>query len=144
MERLVASLQKPEPDIEVFALAYAVAAATIIRIKTDAGQTGGVTAAMMESQCLYAKGRRNKDQAPDLTTVRIPLFLHFYHETIDPGGLQSLTCLREAIAVAHMIGLHREKYYSNVQPEEQEIRRRTLWLLFVTERSAFELEMRID
>ncbi|KEF56223.1 uncharacterized protein A1O9_07804 [Exophiala aquamarina CBS 119918] len=135
VERLVASLQKPEPDIEVFALAYAVAAATIAQIRTiTSNQPGQVTAEMMEAQCQYAKAQRNKNQPPDLTTVRIPFFLHIYYENLEPGGLQSITHLREAIAIAHMIGLHRESYYVNVQPEEQEIRRRTLWLLFVTER----------
>ena len=136
VERLVASLQKPEPDIEVFALAYAVAAATIAQIRTHGSehQPGAVTAEMMEAQCQHAKARRNKDQPPDLTTVRIPFFLHIYYEDLEPGGLQSITYLREAIAVAHIVGLHRESYYSNVQQEEQEIRRRTLWLLFVTER----------
>jgi hypothetical protein len=135
VERLVASLQKSQPDIEVFALAYAVAAATIAQIRAKPSeQPGGVTAEMMEAQCLYAKAHRNKDQPPDLTTVRIPFFLHIYYENLEPGGIQSITCLREAIAIAHMIGLHRESYYHNVEPEEQEIRRRTLWLLFVTER----------
>lgn len=135
VERLVASLQKPDPDIEVFALAYAVAAATIAQIRTaNSDQPGVVTAEMMETQCQYTKARRRKDQPPDLTTVRIPFFLHIYYENLEPGGLQSITYLREAIAVAHMVGLHRESYYANVPQEEQEIRRRTLWLLFVTER----------
>ena len=107
VERLVASLQKPQPDIEVFALAYAVAAATIAQIRsTPAEQPGGVTGEMMEAQCLFAKTRRNRHQPPDLTTVRIPFFLHIYYENLEPGGIRSITCLREAIAIAHMIGLH--------------------------------------
>jgi hypothetical protein len=135
VERLVASLQKPDPDIEVLALAYAVAAATIARIKPkQVSENGGVTAKMMESRCQYTKERRNHGVPPDLTTVRIPFFLHIYHEELEPGGLNSIKYLREAIAIAQMIGLHREIYYRDVQPEEQEIRRRTLWLLFVTER----------
>ena len=135
VERLVASLQKPQPDIEVFALAYAVAAATIAQIRSKPSeQPSGVTASMMEAQCLYAKAHRNRDLPPDLTTVRIPFFLHIYYENLEPGGIQSITCLRESIAIAHMIGLHRESYYQNVEPEEQEIRRRTMWLLYVTER----------
>src|ERR1700744_2444486 len=56
VERLVAALQKPSPDIEVFALAYAVAAATIAQIgPSDASQPGTVTAEMMEARCQYAK-----------------------------------------------------------------------------------------
>ena len=135
IERLVAALQKPAPDIEVLALAYAVAAATIAQIRTNSPeQPGQVTAEMMEVQCQQTKVQRNTKQPPDLTTVRIPFFLHVYYENLEPGGLRSITYLREAIAIAHMIGLHRESYYENVQSEEQEIRRRTLWLLFVTER----------
>lgn len=135
VERLVASLQKPQPDIEVFALAYAVAAATIAQIRsTPSAQHGGVTAEMMEAQCQFAKVRRDKGQLPDLTTVRIPFFLHMYYENIEPGGLTSITYLREAITIAHMVGLHRESYYSQVDPMEREIRRRTFWLLYVAER----------
>ena len=135
VERLVASLQKQQPDIEVFALAYAVAAATIAQIRAPStSQPGATTAEFMEAQCQYAKARRDTSQPPNLSTVRIAFFLHIYYENQEPGGLQSILYLREAISIAHIVGLHRESYYHKVEPEEQQIRRRTLWLLFVTER----------
>ena len=135
VERLVAALQKPRPDIEVFALAYAVAAATIAQIKPkESSMPGTITAEMMEAQCQYAKAKRDASAPPNLTTVRIAFFLHIYYENQNPGGLQSILYLREAISIAQVLGLHRESYYKNVIREEQQIRRRTLWLLFVTER----------
>lgn len=135
VERLVAALQKPLPDIEVFALAYAVAAATIAQIKTKASSMPGtITAEMMEAQCQYAKAKRDASEPPNITTVRIAFFLHIYYENQNPGGLKSILYLREAISIAQVLGLHRESYYKNVILEEQQIRRRTLWLLFVTER----------
>jgi len=42
--------------------------------------------------------------------------------------------MREALTIAQILGLHRESYYVKVDPKEQQIRRRTLWLLFVAER----------
>ena len=135
IERLVASLQGPDPDIEVFALAYAVAAATIAQIKpAPSSRPDNVTAEMMESRCQHARRRCNKSAAPNITTLRISFFLHIYYENQLPGGLQSILYLREAITMSQMLGLHRESYYVNVAQAEQQIRRRTFWLLFVTER----------
>jgi hypothetical protein len=135
VERLVAALQRPDPDIEVFALGYAVAAATIAQIQpAPSSRPENVTAEMMESRCQYARTKCNKSVTPNITTLRIAFFLHIYYENQMPGGLQSILYLREAITISQMIGLHREAYYVNVALEEQQIRRRTFWLLFVTER----------
>jgi hypothetical protein len=133
VERLVASLQKPNPDIEAFALAYAVAAGTIAQIKpAPSSRPDNVTAEMMEARCQHARTKCTK--VPNITTLGIAFFLHIYYENQTPGGLQSILYIREAITISQMLGLHRESYYANVAPEEQQIRRRTFWLLFVTER----------
>ena len=135
VERLIASLQRPQPDIEVFALAYAVAAATITQIKPKHGtRSDGVTAEEMEAYCQNAKAREEANVLPNITTLRIAFFLHIYYENQSPGSLKSISYLREAITISQLLGLHRESYYANVPQEEQQIRRRTLWLLFVTER----------
>ena len=140
VERLVASLQKPDLDIEVFALAYAVAAATIAQIKpAPSSRPDNVTAEMMESRCQHARTKCKRSESPNITTLGIAFFLHIYYENQTPGGLRSILYLREAITISQMLGLHRESYYANVAPEEQQIRRRTFWLLFVTERYVFLL-----
>lgn len=70
----------------------------------------------------------------NLNNVRISFFLHVYYENQQSGGSESLLYLREAISLAQMMNLHRESSYANLSLEEQQIRRRVLWLLFVTER----------
>ncbi|KKY32773.1 putative c6 transcription [Diaporthe ampelina] len=78
----------------------------------------------------------NGDDGPDagFSMVRIAFFQHIYHENHSPGGTKSLMFLREAITIAQIMGLHRKASYVLLAPEEQQMRRRILWLLFVTER----------
>lgn len=66
--------------------------------------------------------------------MRTAFFLHVYHENLAPGGLKSLLYLREAITMAQIMELHRESSYEGLSDDEQQFRRRILWLLFVTER----------
>ena len=54
---------------------------------------------------------------------------------MDAGGLQSILYLREAITMAQMMGLDREYSYRDLSADEQQFRKRVLWLLFITERS---------
>lgn len=70
----------------------------------------------------------------DLNGLRISFFLHIYHENQSPGGGKSLIYLRQALTLAQILRLDREASYSGLQESEQEMRRRILWLLFVTER----------
>lgn len=135
VERLIASLQSDNPDIEVFALAYALAAATAIRSQsTDLGITNRNHAKILEEKCQTARAKVPQGRPPNLTTVRIAFFLHVYYESQEVSSMKSMLYLREAVTIAQMIGLHREPYYADVPAQEREIRRRVLWLLFVTER----------
>ncbi|KAK8046241.1 hypothetical protein PG996_014305 [Apiospora saccharicola] len=70
----------------------------------------------------------------DLNGLRISFFLHIYHENQSPGGGKSLIYLRQALTLAQILRLDREASYAGLQESEQEMRRRVLWLLFVTER----------
>jgi hypothetical protein len=136
VERLIAALQKPQPDAEMFALAYAVAAATIAQIKKNtATQPGAVTAQTMEAYCQRARAKGGHEAPPNVNNLRVAFFLHAYHENQVPGGKQSILYLREAMTISQMLGMHRESYYAKVPVAEQQIRRRIFWLLFITERS---------
>lgn len=135
VERLIASLQSESPDIEVFALAYALAAATATRTQsTDLSISKRNHAQILEQKCQNARSNVPPGRPPNLTTVRIAFFLHIYYESIEPNSMKSMLYLREAVTIATMIGLHKESYYSEVPSQEREIRRRVLWLLFITER----------
>lgn len=70
-----------------------------------------------------------------LDALRISFFLHIYHENAAPGGTKSLVYLREAITQAQILRLDRESTYATLSEADQQVSRRVLWLLFVTERS---------
>ncbi|KAK7422924.1 Voltage-gated potassium channel subunit beta-2 [Neonectria magnoliae] len=69
-----------------------------------------------------------------LDALRISFFLHIYHENAAPGGTKSLVYLREAITQAQILRLDRESTYATLSEADQQVSRRVLWLLFVTER----------
>lgn len=141
VEDVIGSLLQNPADGEIYALANAVCAAIIAQLKLPfAGRTDDTdpaTAASMAAECLKAKASlRDSDDGPDmnLNMLRISFFQHIYHENMSPGGSKSLLFLREAITIAQIMGLHRKSTYVSLPAEEQQMRRRILWLLFVTER----------
>lgn len=114
-------LSEPEPRCRLLA--------TAIRLATKA---------QLQGEALSA------DEAPppsldhcdtlDLDSLRISFFLHIYHENQSPGGVKSLIYLRQALTLAQILRLDREASYAGLPETEQQMRRRILWLLFVTER----------
>lgn len=74
------------------------------------------------------------DDELTLNGLRVAFFLHIYHENQNPGGGKSLLYLRQAITISQVMRLERESSYSELSEGEQQMRRRIVWLLFVTER----------
>ncbi|RMZ79108.1 hypothetical protein DV738_g3477, partial [Chaetothyriales sp. CBS 135597] len=75
---------------------------------------------------------------PTLMTIQISLFLfsaHFGLEKQDSCWFY----LRESATIAQMMGLHEEATYESGNETENVYRRRTYWLIFITER-AYALE----
>lgn len=141
VDDVVGSLLRNPADNETYALANAVCAAIIAQLKLPfAGRTDDndpATAESMAAECLKTKiSLRTGDDGPDmnLTMLRISFFQHIYHENMNPGGSKSLLFLREAITIAQIMGLDRKSSYLSLPAEEQQMRRRIIWLLFVTER----------
>lgn len=142
-EAVIASLLRDPTDLGTYTLANAVCAAVIVQLKLPfEGRTDDndpATASSMTVECQRTKSLiqdANGDDGPDagLNMVRIAFFQHIYHENQSPGGTKSLMFLREAVTVAQIMGLHRKASYVLLAPDEQQMRRRILWLLFVTER----------
>lgn len=140
-EAVISRLLQGPTDTTTYALANAVCAAIIAQLKLPfEGRTDDndpATAASMAGECERAKTElKQRDDGPDmnLDMLRISFFQHIYHENLSPGGSKSLLFLREAITIAQIMNLHRESSYTNLPIEQQRIRRRILWLLFVTER----------
>lgn len=140
-EDVIASLLRDPTDLSTHAFANAVCAAVIAQLKLPfEGRTDDndhATAVSMAAECARIKTLLQEgDECPDATLdmLRIAFFQHIYHENQSPGGAKSLMFLREAITTAQIMGLHRKSSYTLLSPEEQQMRRRILWLLFVTER----------
>jgi hypothetical protein len=138
VEEIMSALHRDQEDLDSYALANAVGAATIAQLKLGPSDSNDpTTAATMEAECQRTRLvlQSRADGPPmNINWLRTSFFLHVYHENQTPGGAKSLLYLREAITVAQIMGLHREKVYSSLLPAEQQMRRRILWLLFVTER----------
>ncbi|KAL4737663.1 fungal-specific transcription factor domain-containing protein [Aspergillus similis] len=138
VDELIATLQQDSDnkDHEMIALATSIAAATMAQLRFDEGSTSdrSVTADILAGECLEARRRYDYRSRVNLNNVRTAFFLHVYYENQQPGGSESVLYLREAITLAQMMYLHREASYASLAAEEQKIRRRVLWLLFVTER----------
>ncbi|ROV90119.1 hypothetical protein VMCG_09769 [Cytospora schulzeri] len=140
-EDVIASLLRDPSNLATYAFANAVCAAVIAQLKLPfEGRTDDndhATAASMAAECARIKSLlQDADDGPDATLdmLRIAFFQHIYHENQSPGGTKSLMFLREAISIAQIMGLHGKSTYALLSPEEQQMRRRILWLLFVTER----------
>ncbi|KAL4891569.1 hypothetical protein BDV59DRAFT_66016 [Aspergillus ambiguus] len=133
--------QNPEGEqaTEIYALATAIAAATIaqLRLGNNSCSDKSITADTFAQESLRARESAVHRSKVNLNNVRTSFFLHVYYENQRSGGSESLLYLREAISLAQMMHLHRESSYRNLLSEEQQIRRRVLWLLFVTERYVF-------
>jgi hypothetical protein len=140
VEDIMASLQRDEGNMGTYALANAVGAATMAQLKLDP-PSDSATAGSMEAECQRARRLDAVGRNASLDTLRCAFFLHAFHENQEPGGVQSLMYLREAITLAQIMGLHRESAYASLSSSEQDIRRRIIWLLFVTERYARSTEM---
>ncbi|KAL3419119.1 fungal specific transcription factor [Phlyctema vagabunda] len=135
VEEIMAALQRDEHDMETYALANAIGAATIAQLKLNQSDADAAAATSMEAECQRARIQQQQHRtAANLNALRTAFFLHVYHENQEPGGIKSLLYLREAITMAQIMGLHRESTFSSLSSPEQQIRRRILWLLFVTER----------
>ncbi|CAG8898437.1 unnamed protein product [Penicillium egyptiacum] len=128
--------QDGDVDLETYALATAVAAATIAQLKLEQSfwHDQPITADKFAAESMKARRLGKYRSAVNLNNVRTSFFLHVYHESKHAGGSESLLFLREAISLAQMMYLHRETAYIGLPQDEQQIRRRVLWLLFITER----------
>lgn len=141
VDDLIAALHENPGDLESYALANAIGAATIAQLRLEsvasAEARDTATANAMEAECERVKTqiqRSASGPSMNLNTLKMAFFLHIYHENQIPGGPKSLLYLREAITVAQIMRMDMESSYGLLPVNEQHARRRAIWLLFVTER----------
>lgn len=138
-EALLARLLTDPDDMEAYGLATAICAATITQFQIDA-EPGSpveghfrVSSAMFDSEAKRAREESDHIEHVTLSSLLSTFFLHVY--TANIGRMSSSTVLLgEAIAKAHMIGLHKSSYYEPMGIERLQHNVRVYWLLFITER----------
>ncbi|KAI6781195.1 uncharacterized protein J7T54_002551 [Emericellopsis cladophorae] len=106
-------------------LAQAVALATVAQLNLRAAWSPDVELVERDVQ---------KASLDLLDSLRVSFYLHIYHENQQAGGIKSLLYLREAITKAQILRIDREATYAQHPEPKQQLLRRVLWLLFVTER----------
>lgn len=135
---LLLQLKKCPQDPEIRALACAICAATAaqLRIQTDdlSDSFDNVTLCdRFAEEAEHCRGMYDHRESLTLPAVMIPFFLHaFYSATKRQSSCTLL--LREASTKAQILGLDRESTYTNLSHDESRARRKTFWLLFITER----------
>lgn len=138
-ETLLARLLTHPGDLEAYALATAICAATISQFQIDS-QPGSpveghfrVSSSLFENEAQVA--RKNSDHMENVTiwSLLSTFFLHVYSANIGRMSASTLF-LGEAITKAHMLGLYKPQFYQNMNVEQQQHHLRIYWLLFITER----------
>lgn len=142
---LISALEGNRNNPELCALAFALCASTGAQLQLDPGiqrptETGShyekSAMALADKFALESERYRSTYDYRESTAIEailVPLFLHFYYGA--KGKKQTTSfLLREAVTLVQLMGLDKEETYQELNPEEQSLRRRTFWLLYVTER----------
>ncbi|KAJ9138375.1 Sucrose utilization protein suc1 [Pleurostoma richardsiae] len=71
---------------------------------------------------------------PAVETVLTSFFLHVYFANSGKFGKSTLL-LREAIACAHILGLHKDAFYEGMESSSVQYHLRLAWLLYITDKA---------
>lgn len=134
-DSLTARLCLQTPDPEAYILASSICIATVLQLQLTASDLDG---SMLHPELIMDEIeslRRAQDyrEHPSTNSLKSSFFLHVAYLHMKKQRTSTLT-LREAISMAHMLGLHRTSHYDNLSVEDTEDHIRILWLLFITER----------
>ncbi|KAI9733040.1 MAG: hypothetical protein M1834_003585 [Cirrosporium novae-zelandiae] len=132
--RALFALLQDENDFESYALATSLCAATIAQLKLDRNghvheNPHPVSSHDLEVETIRLRSLFDFRERTNIPTILTSFFLHVYYA--NSGKTTSSTLLlREAIAIAHIMGLDKLCTSPNATSEDL----RVYWLLFVTER----------
>ncbi|KAL2840058.1 hypothetical protein BJY01DRAFT_218781 [Aspergillus pseudoustus] len=132
--RLPSAINADDCDFETCALAFAVCAGTgaQLQLKSAAQECNDLSDRFATEAERY-RLKYDYRESSNIETILIPLFLHFYYGAKGKRKTASFL-LREAVSLCQLLGLDKEETYEDLDSEEESPRRRTFWLLYVTER----------
>lgn len=124
-------------DASAYALATAVCGATIVQLQLGdslpEGSSQSPHRSLMIAEAEKTIFDHNINEMPTAEAVLISFFLHVYYANIGKFNRSTLL-LRQAVSLAHIIGMHRDIYYHAFDNDLAQEHLRASWLLFITER----------
>lgn len=84
-------------------------------------------------ECVRARNFYDYRSNPTIESVLVSFFLHVYYSSVKLNS-SAILYLREAIAIAELLGLNDESKYKNVPQEENHLLRNIYYILVVAER----------
>ncbi|RGP80067.1 sucrose utilization suc1 [Fusarium longipes] len=131
-EKLLVQLHDPDDKI-AYALGTSICSATMAQLQLPPDEHGNSSHSMAyeaEKTRLMLDHPKHRSSDALLTCF----FLHAYYS--DTGKItKSTLLLREAIAHAHILGLHQNLFYADLDAETSQYYLRIAWILFITDRA---------
>lgn len=131
-QKLVQRLHQGDNKI-AYALATSICSATIAQLQLPPDEHGNSS----HSMAYEAEKTRLMLDYPKHQTVDALLTCFFLHAFYANTGkiTKSTLLLREAIAHAHILGLHQDLFYTELDAETIQYHLRIAWVLFITDRA---------
>ncbi|CED83905.1 quinate utilization pathway activator [Phaffia rhodozyma] len=130
------SARREERDSLFFALVMSTLAATLVQVPKVYVPVENSQVRGLAGRCQKASRAItiNAYDPPTFLMVIIRYFDCVYHFVIGKPGANTAS-FAEALDIAVSLGLHRRESYIDLDPIEDELRRRIYWLLFVADKS---------
>ncbi|KAF4970353.1 hypothetical protein FSARC_2609 [Fusarium sarcochroum] len=131
-EMLLTRLRDADNKI-AYALAASICSATIAQLRLSDDETGQPSFSMAcESEKTRLMLDYPKHQIVD--ALLTSFFLHVFYS--NSGKItKSTLLLRESIAYAHILGLHQDLFYTDLDSDTSQYHLRIAWILFITDRA---------
>ncbi|KFZ19003.1 hypothetical protein V502_03885 [Pseudogymnoascus sp. VKM F-4520 (FW-2644)] len=136
-EHLLQRLENEPDNPEIYALANALAGATLSNLNQVIAREAPLEPLVADSFIMESKRLRSTFEYMEPVTLNTTLtsyFLHIYYGRQTSRVQTSTFYIREAITFAQLLGLHIEDTYSRYCVQDKQVMRKLYFLLFMTER----------
>lgn len=136
-DHLKSRLQNTD-DVEAYAIATAVCAATISQLRLRVGIAGDTDTLAVDHTTMASEAERARTiiehlELSPVANILCAFFLHVFYANMGKYK-RSTILLRESITYTHILGLHHASHYAALTHTESQQHLRIVWLLFITER----------
>ncbi|EXV03328.1 Zn(2)-Cys(6) zinc finger domain protein [Metarhizium robertsii] len=140
VDDLIAKLILDVNDLESYALAASVCAASIAQLRLP--EHTELCEATISSYQFARDAQTIREQydyreCQKLSSILTPFFLHVYFANASKIRTAAVY-LRESILSVHWLGLDRQETYESLEQKERSLKLRIFWILFISERPVLD------